>query len=51
MELKLKYSANIKMSTYSPKTNILVEPTDDLTFSRENIIHISNLDRIQELER
>ena len=39
------------MLTDSPKTRTLVEPTEDLTFSRENIIHISNLDRIQELER
>jgi hypothetical protein len=35
----------------SPKTNILIEPTEDLTISKENILHISNLDRIQELER
>lgn len=36
----------------SPKTNILIEPThEDLTISRENILHISNLDRIEELER
>ena len=34
----------------SPSTRIL-EPTEDLTISKENILHISNLDRIQELER
>jgi hypothetical protein len=51
MELKLKYSYIIKMISDSPKTNILIEPTEDLTISRENILHISNLDRIQELER
>lgn len=35
----------------SPTSKILVEPHQDLTISRENLIHISNLDRIQELER
>jgi hypothetical protein len=36
----------------SPKTKSLIEPIhEDLTISRENILHISNLDRIQELER
>ena len=39
-------------NSYSPTKSIMIEPThDDMTLSRENILHISNLDRIQELER
>ena len=30
-------------NSHSPTQNILVEPSDDLTISRENLIHISNL--------
>ena len=40
------------MISDSPKSNTLIEPTpDNMTISRENILHISNLDRIDELER
>ena len=36
----------------SPKTNILIDPIhEDLTASTENIIHMRNIDRIDELER
>jgi hypothetical protein len=36
----------------SPKTKSLIEPIhEDLTISRENILHIANLDRIQELKK
>lgn len=35
----------------SPSSNILIETREDLTISKENLLHISNLDRIQELER
>lgn len=40
------------MITESPKSKILIEPANpNMTMSQELIIHKSNLDRIQELER
>ena len=38
-------------SEVSPSTNILIDPINELTLSREFIIHQKNMDRIDELER